>query len=47
MTVQPPTLRHPTLDTQSTDFALHRIQTSYQLDDSFSWFVPAAAATTI
>ncbi len=40
MTVQPPTLRHPTLDTQSTDFALHRIQTSYQLDDSFSWFVP-------
>jgi hypothetical protein len=40
MTAQPPTLRHPTLDTQSTDFALHRIQTSYQLDDSFSWFVP-------
>jgi hypothetical protein len=39
-TVQPPTLRHVSFDAQSTDFALHRILTAYQLDDSFSWFVP-------
>ncbi|MBI2188787.1 MAG: TonB-dependent receptor [Acidobacteria bacterium] len=40
MLVQPPTLRHVSFDTQSTDFALHRIQTSYQFDESFSWFMP-------
>jgi hypothetical protein len=40
MTVQPPTLRHVSFDAQSTDFALHRIQTSYQFDESFSWFLP-------
>jgi hypothetical protein len=40
MTVQPPTLRHVSFDAQSTDFALLRIQTSYQLDESFSWFMP-------
>jgi outer membrane receptor protein involved in Fe transport len=40
MLVQPPTLRHVSFDAQSTDFALHRIQTSYQFDESFSWFLP-------
>jgi Carboxypeptidase regulatory-like domain/TonB dependent receptor-like, beta-barrel len=40
MLVQPPTLRHVSFDAQSTDFALHRIQTSYQFDESFSWFMP-------
>ena len=40
MLVQPPTLRHVSFDAASTDFALHRIQTSYQFDESFSWFMP-------
>ena len=40
MLVQPPTLRHVSFDAQSTDFALLRVQTSYQLDESFSWFMP-------
>lgn len=40
MLVQPPTLRHVSFDAASTDFALHRIQTSYQFDESFSWFLP-------
>ena len=40
MLVQPPTLRHVSFDAQSTDFALLRVQTSYQFDESFSWFVP-------
>ena len=40
MLVQPPTLRYVSFDAQSTDFALYRLQTSYQFDDSFSWFMP-------
>ena len=40
MLIQPPTLRHVSFDAQSTDFALYRLQTSYQLDESFSWFMP-------
>jgi Carboxypeptidase regulatory-like domain/TonB dependent receptor len=40
MLVQPPTLRHVSFDAQSTDFALLRVQTSYQFDESFSWFMP-------